>query len=60
MRAAQAEAFLQGNSAVYPDDVKRVAAAVLSHRLGGGESAAANSMSPEAAVEEILAATAVP
>jgi MoxR-like ATPase len=33
MRASQALAFLQGRSYVLPDDVKRLAPAVLSHRL---------------------------
>ncbi len=33
MRAAQAAALLDGNAAVYPDDVKRVAIPVLAHRL---------------------------
>jgi len=57
MRAAQAAAFLEGNSAVYPDDVKRVAAAVLGHRLGAGDGG--GSMSPEALVDEVLRTTAV-
>ncbi len=37
MRASQAAAFLAGHEAVFPDDVKRVAKAVLAHRLAPAE-----------------------
>jgi len=37
MRASQAAAFLAGHEAVFPDDVKRVAKAVLAHRLAPSE-----------------------
>ena len=33
MRAAKAHALLEGNAFVTPDDVKRVAPAVLRHRI---------------------------
>ena len=33
MRASRAVAALEGNSSVFPDDVKRIASAVLTHRL---------------------------
>lgn len=59
MRAAQAAAFIKGNPSVYPDDVKNVAAAVLSHRTGSidvSESAG----TAEASIAEVLRATPVP
>ena len=37
MRASQAAAYLAGHEAVFPDDVKRVAKAVLAHRLAPTE-----------------------
>ena len=58
MRAAQAVAYVEGHNAVYPDDVKRIAAPVLAHRLGAGDGS--GSMSPEALVEDVLRTTAVP
>ena len=60
MRASQAVAFIEGHNAVYPDDVKRIAGAVLGHRLGVGDGVGGNSLGPEAAVEEILKNTPVP
>ncbi|MEZ5301302.1 MAG: MoxR family ATPase [Verrucomicrobiales bacterium] len=39
LRAAQANAFLGGNPAVYPEDVKAVAPAALRHRIGAGGTA---------------------
>lgn len=60
MRAAQAVAFLEGNPAVYPDDVKRIVGAVFGHRLGAGEMSSAGAASPETTIEEILANTPVP
>jgi MoxR-like ATPase len=60
MRAAQAAAYLEGQSAVYPDDVKRIAGAVLGHRLTGGDVAGGGGASPEAVIEEILNSTPVP
>ncbi len=57
MRASQAVAFMEGHSAVFPDDVKAVAAPVLCHRMGEGGN---NAISPAAAVEEVLRTTEVP
>ena len=57
LRVAQAHATIVGRNFVAPDDVKRVAAAVLSHRiiLSTGDLRAAT-----AVIEEILAKVAVP
>ena len=60
MRAAQAVAYMEGHNAVYPDDVKRIAGAVLGHRLGIGDGLGGSAMSPEAAIEEIFKITPVP
>ncbi len=60
MRAAQAVAYLEEHPAVYPDDVKRVAAAVLGHRMSGADVAGGASASPEALVDEVLSSVAVP
>jgi MoxR-like ATPase len=56
-RVAQAHATIVGRTFVAPDDVKRVAAAVLGHRvmLSGGDLRAS-----AAVIEEILAQVAVP
>ena len=56
-RVAQAHATIVGRNFVAPDDVKRVAAAVLSHRiiLSTGDLRAATPV-----IEEILAKVAVP
>ncbi|MDF1596536.1 MAG: MoxR family ATPase [Acidimicrobiia bacterium] len=57
LRVAQAHATIVGRSFVAPDDVKRVAAAVLGHRiiLSGGDLRTAT-----AVIDEILAKLAVP
>jgi len=57
LRVAQAHATIVGRNFVAPDDVKRVAAAVLGHRiiLSTGDLRAAT-----AVIEEILAKVAVP
>ena len=60
MRAAQAVAYLEEHPAVYPDDVKRVAASVLGHRMSGADVAGAASASPEALIDEVLSSVAVP
>jgi MoxR-like ATPase len=56
-RAAQGAALLQGREFVTPDDVKRLAIPVLSHRLllQGG-----NSTSSESLIEQVLDETPVP
>jgi MoxR-like ATPase len=63
MRTAQAAAFLAEHDAVFPDDVKRVAKAVLAHRLSPADEEF-NESSRRARViavlEEILAAVPVP
>ena len=58
MRASQAAAFLAGHSAVHPDDVKSVAPAVISHRLGN--KLADSGEGPEAFVDRLLMETQVP
>lgn len=57
LRCVKAYAYLEGRDFVVPDDVKAVAAAVLSHRiiLGYGKSGRAGNL-----VEEILKNTPVP
>lgn len=60
MRASQAAAYLADHPAVYPDDVKRVAAPVLAHRLSSKEFQRAGSGSYAGVIEELLRATPVP
>ena len=60
MRAAQAVAYLDDHPAVYPDDVKRVASAVLSHRMNGSDVSGGGGASPEAVIEEVLTKVPVP
>ena len=59
-RAAQAWAFLAGRGFVLPDDVKAVAPAVLGHRLRLDLDRELRGASPDAALADVLAATAVP
>jgi MoxR-like ATPase len=59
-RAAQAWAALRGRPYVKPDDVKRVAAPVLAHRLLLAGEARVRGRSPESLVEEVLADVPVP
>ena len=59
-RAAQAWSALQGRGFVKPDDVKRIAPAVLAHRLMLSGEARVRGRSPEALVEEVLGQVAVP
>ena len=58
MQASKAAAFLAGHSAVHPDDVKSVAPAVISHRLGN--KLADSGDGPEAFMERLLIETPVP
>jgi MoxR-like ATPase len=59
-RAAQAWAALRGRSYVKPDDVKRVAAPVLAHRLVLAGEARVRGRSAEAVVAELLTELPVP
>jgi MoxR-like ATPase len=61
-RAAQAHAFLEGRDYVLPDDVKRLAGAVLAHRVmpEGGLLAEASHARREKLIEEILESVEVP
>lgn len=60
MRAAQAAAWLEEAKAVYPDHVKKVAAAVLAHRLILRDSRQGQASTPLAAVENVLAKVPAP
>ena len=57
MRAAQAVAFLENHAAVHPDDVKRIAIAVLQHRLSGRDPGSAKSS--RVALEDVLLNTPI-
>lgn len=59
-RAAQAYAGTEGRDYVTPDDVKRVAPAVLGHRLILSGAARMNRTEPAAVVDEVLGRTPVP
>ena len=60
MRAAQAAAYLADHPAVYPDDVKRVAAPVLAHRLSSKEFQRDGSATYAGIIEDLLRTTPVP
>lgn len=60
LRASQAAAFLAGRDYVLPDDVQRLAAPVLAHRLVLSVSAKADRSSTEALVEGLLRKVRVP
>ena len=57
---AKAHAFLEGREYVVPEDVKAVAHDVLRHRLVLSYEAAAESMTADRIVDQILASVAVP
>lgn len=59
-RASQAEAALDGRDYVEPDDVKRVAPAVLTHRVILGAEARLRGRSSEDIVREVLNAAEAP
>jgi MoxR-like ATPase len=59
-RCAQAAAFLAGRKAVRPDDVSRLAAAVLAHRLIVDVKARHGGLTSEAVIREVLRAEPVP
>lgn len=59
LRAAKAAAFLEGHSAVYPDDVKSVAFPVLSHRLGGKDTQG-GAKAVSTAIDDVLQNTPAP
>jgi len=60
IEAARARAFLEGRDYVLPEDVKRVAPAVLRHRLLLSYEAEAEGQTPDGIVRELLAAVATP
>ncbi|MGK0184669.1 MAG: MoxR-like ATPase [Verrucomicrobiales bacterium] len=60
MRAAQASAFLEKQNAVYPDDVKRVAGAVLRHRVSAATGPEAAGVDVDGCIGEILRRTPAP
>ena len=57
LRAARAWAFLEGRTAVLPEDVQAVLAAVVGHRLAAAADAADD---PEALAAELLRAVPIP
>lgn len=60
MKAAQALALLKGRSYVLPDDIKTLAAPVLSHRLMVEVKERARGITADYILEEILSTTVVP
>lgn len=59
-RTAQAMAALRGRPYVLPDDVKRIAGPVLTHRLILKPESRLRKVTPESVVEEVVAEIAVP
>ncbi len=57
---AKARAFIQGRAYVVPEDVKSVAPDVLRHRLVLSYEAAAENITPDRIIEQVLGAVAVP
>lgn len=60
LRAAQARALLDGRDFAVPDDVKRLAPAVLTHRLVLRAEARLRGETPAHVVDDVLSATPVP
>lgn len=60
MRAARAQAYLDGRDSVYPDDVKRVVPYCLRHRLAAKARPGQAMSHIESLLQEILDETAVP
>ena len=60
VRAAKAQAAMQGRDYVLPDDIRLLAQAVLAHRLLPSVEAAMNGRSSIAILESLLAAVPVP
>ncbi|MBM4335919.1 MAG: MoxR family ATPase [Deltaproteobacteria bacterium] len=60
IEAARARAFLEGREYVLPEDVKRVAPAVLRHRLLLSYEAEAEGCTPDAIVRQVLASVQTP
>ena len=60
LRAARAHAALEGRDHVLPDDVHRVAAAVLGHRLLLSADAVLARRTPGEVLDELIRATPVP
>jgi len=59
-RTSQAMAALRGRTYVLPDDVKKVASAVLTHRIILRPESRLRKVTPQALVDEIIAEIAVP
>lgn len=60
MRAAQAAAWLEDAKAVYPDHVKKIASAVLAHRLILRDNRHGQASDPATLVENVLSNVPVP
>ncbi len=59
-RASQAHAFLNGRTYVLPDDIKKMAVPVLSHRIMLKQEAKLKKISPNEIIESILGNTTIP
>jgi MoxR-like ATPase len=59
-RTAQAMAVIRGRNYVLPDDVKRVVAPVLTHRLILKPESRLRKITPESIVQEVVSEIAVP
>jgi MoxR-like ATPase len=60
LKAARAAALLEGRNYVIPDDVKRLAPAVLRHRISVAPELELEGVTPDAALKSILDRIAVP
>src|SRR2546422_3829867 len=60
LKAARAAALLEGRDYVIPDDVKRLAPAVLRHRVSVAPELELEGVTPDAALKAILDKTEVP
>jgi len=58
--SARANALIEGRDSVYPEDIKRVAANVLRHRIIVNYVGHAEGVTPDAVIEEILQRVQVP
>lgn len=60
MRAAQSYAYYSGRDFVLPDDVQKMAQAVLSHRMKLSQEAALDQLKPEDIIQQLIETVEVP
>jgi len=60
MRAAQAAAYIAGNSAVYPDDVKHIFEGVMRHRVAVNDLRDSSPAGTQSLLEDVLRNTPAP